>query len=120
MPSLNFKPRFAAQVTEGSKPHTIRAWRKKPFQAGDNLSFFTGMRTKQCRRLRPNTPCIAATPIKLNTAHQTVFLGSRRLTRNEVDELARKDGFDTTADFWKFFQETHGRIVRGQLIAWRA
>jgi hypothetical protein len=119
MPALNFKPRFATRVSDGSKPHTIRAWRTRPFKAGDNLSFFTGMRTRACRRLRPNARCTAATPIELNVTRRIVRLGRRKLTRVQIERLAQKDGFETAEEFWQFFAETHGRTLRGQLIEWQ-
>jgi hypothetical protein len=119
MPSLNFKARFAARVTAGSKPHTIRAWRKRPFRAGDNLSFFTGMRTKDCRRLRPNAPCTAAIPLQLNVARRGVTLAGRVLTPREIESLAHRDGFANVDEFWEFFSATHGRSLRGQLVQWQ-
>jgi hypothetical protein len=51
MPSLNFKAQFAESVESGSKKQTIRANRKHPIRIGDTLYLFTGMRTRNCRRL---------------------------------------------------------------------
>lgn len=118
MPALNFKARFAAPVSEGSKRHTIRAWRKYPFQVGANLSFFTGMRTKHCRRLRADSRCRAATPIEMNMVRRRVTLNQKALTARQIAQLARRDGFANVDEFWRFFAETHGSALKGQLIEW--
>jgi hypothetical protein len=118
MPALNFKSRFAPLVAGGSKRHTIRAWRKRPFRVDDNLSFFTGMRTARCRRLRPNAACIAARPIELDVVKRAVNLNGKLLGAPEIEALATKDGFSDVDEFWRFFAQTHGAEVRGQLIEW--
>jgi hypothetical protein len=124
MPSLNFTV-FIDKVVDGSKCHTIRALRQRPFQAGDDLSFFTAMRKSCCRRLRPNSPCTAAVPILISSQPRQVRLGigSRFyhdgfLSGEQVEELARRDGFATVDDFFRFF--ARGRFdFSGQLIEWR-
>jgi hypothetical protein len=132
MPALNYKSRFAPLVAQGVKPHSIRAWRRRPFKHGDDLSHFTGMRTKACRRIRANTICMAASPIEVNAAQRYIILqaepGSRyfrpadktnrRLADTEVEQLARNDGFKDADEFFAFFRETHGAILCGQLIEW--
>ena len=119
MPALNFKLRFVSRIANGSKPHTIRAWRQRPFKVGDNLAFYTGMRTKQCRCIRANARCSAVHAIKVDSRRRTVTLAGRRLTRGEVKALARKDGFLRVEDFWDFFEKTPGQVLLGQLIEWR-
>jgi hypothetical protein len=118
MPALNFKSQFANAVIAGTKPCTIRALRKRRFHVDDDLSFFTGMRTKTCRRLRPNTPCTKATPIVINRVGRSVVLGSEHLTDSEVDALAHRDGFNTVEEFWEFFGNRPGPIFYGQLVEW--
>lgn len=118
MPALNFQSRFTARVSDGSKHHTIRRGRKRAFRQGDTLSFFTGMRTKQCCRLRSNAFCKAAIPIELDSLRGVVVLEGVRLSDGEVDLLARKDGYEQTQEFWDFFRRTHGDILRGQRLEW--
>jgi hypothetical protein len=125
MPALNFKAQFAPLVACGHKLHSIRAWRRRPFRKGDDLSFFTGMRTKACRRIRPNNPCCAAVPIEVNARRHYVIVsaGSRfypegRLAQEAVVRLAKADGFACVGDFWLFFEETHDGCLCGQLIEW--
>ena len=122
MPALNFTL-FIDKVVDGTKPHTIRALRQRRFKAGDDLSFFTGMRKSTCRRLRPNTVCTAAVEITIDGPGR-VFLceGSRfyregRLTNAEIGEMAKRDGFKTVEEFYQFFGNGKYTFI-GQLIEW--
>lgn len=126
MPSLNFTV-FMDKVTDGTKPHSIRALRKVPFKAGDDLSFFHGMRTRACRRLRANSDCTAAVPISIFSNRRVVLgAGSRfypagGLDRAMIEALAQRDGFASTDAFLDFFiaQIPAGdREFRGQLVEW--
>ena len=125
MPSLNFKKQLAPLVKSGVKPHTIRGWRKRPFEVGDTLSFFTGSRFKPVR-IRRKTLCTAAVPIEVNAHHRYVIIseGSRfykagRLNDSSLIALAVLDGFDRVDDFFQFFKDTHNGLLCGQLIEWR-
>lgn len=127
MPSLNFTV-FPDKVENGTKPHSIRAGDR--FKVGVALSFFTGMRTKKCRRLRPNTVCTAAVPISIFTNRRVVagagsrFYGEGALTEHEIIGLALRDGFACPDDMFEFFFEQirardKGREFRGQLVEWQ-
>ncbi len=125
MPALNFKLRFADLVAEGVKPHSIRAWRKRPFRVDDDLSFYTAMRTTACRKLRPNSLCTAAVPVEVNARQRYVILGdgSRFYRRGRLDGhslgvLALLDGFDGVDEMFAFFEAAHGGILCGQLVEW--
>ncbi len=126
MPSLSFKAQFATRVANGEKPHTIRRTRVRPIKVDDALSFFTGMRTKQCRRLRPNAPCTAAVCIALDVANREIHVGegSRfyphgKLSAVDLLMLAQRDGFTSLEEFWGFFQAQHVGFFSGQLIEWQ-
>lgn len=123
MPSLNFTV-FTEKVADGRKPHTIRATRNVPFKVGDDLSFFTGMRTKACRRLRMNQPCVGAPEIRILPIEQAVHLnqGSHyyrtgMLRAAEIEKLARADGFETVDEFFAYFGRS-GVEFKGQLVEW--
>jgi len=129
MPAIYFKPKLAALVTAGTKTHTIRKWRKRPFKVGDPLMFYTGFRTPACRKIRADTTCTAVTEIAIHPERREVMLANgsrygetagRCLTLVELDRLAREDGFANADAFFKFFLDTHGSALRGQLVEWRA
>lgn len=86
----NFKPQFAPFILEGSKTHTIRAYRKYPDEPGDVMHLYTGLRTKAaCLLLR--RLCLNAEPIKITRSG--IAVGGIRLSADECDTLAWRDGF---------------------------
>lgn len=124
MPALSYKKQFVSAVVGGLKPHSIRAWRKRPFQPGDVLMHYTAMRTKQCRKIRPDTICTAAVAIVINQQPRSVCLagksyyyGSGQLSDAQIHDLALCDGFASLDEFFSFFAE-HGPLFSGQLIEW--
>jgi uncharacterized protein YqfB (UPF0267 family) len=121
MPALNFKKQFMPAVLDGRKTQTIRATRKHPIKAGDMLYLYTGMRTKQCLRLRV-TKCTKVTPIRIVTSACSglVQLDGEWLTPDEIKRLAKNDGFQDGSEFLDFFADNHGPNFEGQLIEWRA
>ena len=126
MPALSYKARFVDLVASGHKPHSIRACRLRPFKVGDVLMHYTAMRTKACRKIRPDTICTAAVPIKINALLRRVTIGDEgsryykrgRLNESSLIALGVLDGFDNTNEFFQFFLETHGPVFRGQLVEW--
>jgi len=126
MPSLNFTV-FIDKVVDGTKPHSIRAGER--FKVGDDLSFFTGMMSKRCRRLRPNTLCTAAVPLSIFTNRRVVIGAGSRFyppggyaeRHDQIRALAVLDGFSSTDSFFEFFLAqvpANDREFRGQLVEW--
>lgn len=122
MPAYSFKERFVPWVMDGSKPGTIRAFRKYPVKVGQLAHLFYGMRTKFCKKLVEPSPVIGTvvsiyvgackdvaiinTPWIDETTCEAVcrftkqkqinelFKGKVKwLTAEECDELAWQDGF---------------------------
>jgi len=103
-------------VETGQKRQTIRLWRKRPFQVGDRLYHYTGMRTKACRKLLESR-CIEATPIMIDGVCVCID-GGIPLTEPKRDKLARADGFEHYAEMEAWFEATHTMPFSGQLIRW--
>lgn len=121
MPALSYKKQFVLKVADGSKPHSIRAWRKRPFRVGDTLMHYFGMRTKQCRKIRADTICTKARPIEIRVNAEgwvVVILAGKTLPMQTVQTLARRDGFRDASEFAQFFRDTHGPDFSGQLVEW--
>ncbi len=114
----NFKPQFAPLIATGQKRQTIRALgKRRPPIPGEPLQLYTGLRTKQARKLLdPDPLCKSVRPILID--HGSVTVEGQRLTAGQVFELAQSDGFNSLVDFVKFFQETHGKVFEGILIEW--
>lgn len=120
MPALNFQKRFAAAVESGQKRQTIRAERvdgRLPAKPGDVIAFYTGMRTKDCRKLGEGE-CVEVETIRINRVQgkPIVWVRSENM---DAEAQARADGFESAAAMADFFEETHGLPFRGLLIRWR-
>ena len=117
MPAYNFKKQFAGDVERGAKNQTIRPKRKRSTRSGDKLYLYTGMRTKQCRKLR-EAICISVEPIEILPA--SIRINGRILGVPEMWELAQADGFEKLGHFYDFFREHYGvpHDIELELIKW--
>lgn len=101
MVAYSFKSFFAPQIEAGFKRQTIRADRRRHARPGEALQLFTGMRTRHCRKIRPDVTCLSIEPIDMlfvGGLMQSVFVswsseGDQRLSPTELEQLARDDGF---------------------------
>jgi len=111
MPALNFQKQFTDAVESGKKCQTIRAYRKvRDPKVGDTLYLYTGMRTKQCRKLG-EVEC---------TSVEHVKIGRYCASMSHKDDFAQADGFDTYGAMLDWFEQTHGLPFEGLLIRWDA
>lgn len=143
MPAYSFKAQFAEPILAGTKGGTIRAPHKAPrpdagqarrarhaangghAYAGELLHLYTGMRTKQCRRIAQHR-CMAAEPITLRFGEGlgAVLLPDKHLVLTmppELDAFAVFDGFADWATLEGFWRSTHGADVanfEGWHIRW--
>jgi len=116
--NVNFSV-FIEKILTGEKRQTIRRagakW--KNVKPGDMLSFYAGLRTKQCRKLGV-AAVDSINTILLNTITHTVYLPSSlgilgyvELADQEARTIAGMDGFTSMKDFWEFFASHYGRIA---------
>lgn len=126
MPALNFKAQFADQVRSGEKRQTIRArGKRRPPRVGEPLMLYTGMRQVGCRKLL-DAVCTSVEPISISVRTKAVqvprMFGCEPrfvlLGDDEIDELAKADGFASAGDFFAWFLEHHGDTFSGYLIKW--
>jgi len=116
MPALNYQQWKAEKVKSGECVQTIRAQRKRPFQVGDRLYHYTGMRTKECRKLLENE-CLQALDIMIDGVCVVIDHGIP-LDADQREMLAQADGFASYDDMEAWFGESHGFPFNGQLILW--
>lgn len=121
MPGYNFKAQFADDVESGKKAQTIRPRRKRPTKVGDMLYMFTGMRTKQCRKLG-QWRCTSVEPIEIYE-HGIAFVGIehelRWLSDDKLKQLARDDGFKDIYRLYDFFSKQYGIPAKDlEIIKW--
>ena len=140
MVAYNFRERFAPLIASGKKRQTIREiGARRHARPGDALQLYTGMRTRNCRKILADDPkCRHAYAIQLDLSQRIlkttryhpsptpVFVIDRvviddlgRLAGKRLEAFARADGFDTLADMADFFGRTYGTgIFSGALITW--
>lgn len=125
MPLLGFKFNLAPKVLNGSKPFTLRDWRKDKRDpvAGQKLFMYTGLRTKKANNF-VNNICTRTTEITLKSKGGKISLLPKLLGReinqeHELENFARLDGFDTLRQFIAF----HGLNKPGKksmlMICWQ-
>lgn len=110
-----FKAQFVPHILNGSKTHTIRAKRKYPDKAGNKLHLYVGLRQPNARCLmRPI--CTKVEEIEIST-RKNVTIDGIMLTCDELEQLARRDGFESHARMMMFWE---GRLpFKGHIIHWR-
>lgn len=114
---LGFKKQFAPLVLSGEKKQTIRAYRKRrPFRVDDTLHIYTGLQTKNCRKLG-EAVCIEVSEIIIRPDPE-IWVGGIWYNDHQMYSMAHNDGFKTIEDFMTFFINTHGLPFKGQLIKW--
>jgi hypothetical protein len=122
--AYNFQKQFADDVEYGIKLQTIR--QKARCQTGSALQLYTGMRTKNCRKLA-DAVCLSVTPVIINSC--SIILNGAQLPignalRDELgdcdNDFARKDGFDGFVEMAKWFENRYGLLpFEGVVIKWR-
>ena len=115
MALLGYKKQFAQAVESGIKRQTIRAKRKYPIKLGENLYHYTGLRTKNCRKLL-ESKCLGVADIRIHV--DGIFVSDQKLKEVNAKELAKQDGFSDTESFIEFFRINHGFPFHGDLIRW--
>ena len=122
MPAYNFMKQFAPLIENGVKTTTIRKRRKRPTRPGDTLYLYTGMRTKDCRKLL-ETECVAVLPITINRTPQDdemIVLDGAPMVGWEIDALVHDDVGDllSISEFVDFFDDHYGLPFDGVWITW--
>ena len=109
MPSLNFT-KFTDKILSGEKRQTIRLSRKHPIKRGDKLYLYTGMRTKNCKKLG-EAVCSEVVPIKIQCLKDARCSNEIKITppleASAYVDLSKADGFKSLFDFNKFFITTY-------------
>jgi hypothetical protein len=115
MPAINFKKEFAEKVKDGSKRQTIRPVRKNPIKKGDTLYLYTGMRTKNCRKLK-DVICKDVQKIKIHEV--AIEIEDEQILPPFRNMIATNDGFECLADLVYFFRNQYGLPFEGVIIYW--
>lgn len=121
--NVNFSV-FIDKILSGEKRQTIRRASPKweNVKAGDMLTLYTGLRTKQCRKLG-EAVVESITPIVLLPTEEDcetrTALWSIRPCAYDLKSMIFADGFESVDDFWKFFVEHYGsQPIEMVVIRW--
>ena len=104
---------FLGKIRSGEARQTIRRASPKwaNVKAGDKLTLYTGLRTKQCRKLG-EAVVESITPICLLTVPRRAWiktpLGVLSICDDDLGLIVIMDGFNNLCQFWQFFAEKYG------------
>lgn len=112
---LGFKEEFEEPINLCSKIHTIRKDEHNRWKAGNSIQFATGVRTKNYKQFAAGI-CVSTQTIEIKWEHYAIiFIDGKKLTDEEVKELAENDGFSSEAAFlcWDawFKKDFKGKII---------
>lgn len=113
MPVIIVAPEKAEQFIQGSISNVVRRCSKIPVKNGDNLTFIeklqpTGQRTVMTAKISSVKPIII-------TDRKEVRICGVQVDWQDVDDVARHTGFEST----KAFLESFGELPwYGELIGW--
>ncbi len=119
MPAYSFQMQFCGPVERGEKTHTIRGKRKARPKPGQRFVGYFGMRTKACRKLIEST-IARVQDVFMSQGRDGVVkvdLDGERLSPDQCEALARRDGFPDWATMQQFWV---GRYpFSGDMIHWK-
>uniref|UniRef100_A0A6M3KXB8 Uncharacterized protein n=1 Tax=viral metagenome TaxID=1070528 RepID=A0A6M3KXB8_9ZZZZ len=114
---LGFKEQFVKKIKSGYKIHTIRADKHGRWKEGNTIHFATGVRTKMYKQFGGGV-CRGVQKIKISykcVRGITVWIDDKVLAQTvELQRLARNDGFNSLAEFVKWFNKD----FEGKIIHW--
>ncbi len=131
--AYSFEKIFSSVVPAGTRAQMICvecAGRSRHARPGEMVQLYTGMRTRQCRRLG-ESPCVEVLPVRFafskRGAAELMQVGERYLvTGAQMDAFAWADGFADLEAMARFWWAEHppgeGNILtfEGVLIRWSA
>lgn len=107
------------------KIHTIREDKNDRWKPGVLIDFFINARQKDMFRFAPRIPVVSMQEIEISRLTETflgrpigtkyfVFVDGKHLEDEQIEILARNDGF---ADGWEFF-DYFNKNFKGKIIHW--
>jgi hypothetical protein len=122
MVAYSFRSRFIEPIIAGTKCQTIRGDRKsRHVQPGGQMQLYCGMRTRECQAIGVAT-CQHVVPIVIEPGASFIVIeGFAYSTWEELDQIARCDGFRDWTEMKRFWHDLYPdvREFKGVLIRWR-
>ncbi len=136
MVAYSFNRAFVPQVEALTKVQTVRLPRKRHARPDEPLQLYTGMRTKNCRKLvDPDPTCVAVDEVIIDRRSGCFELVVNGIPLNgeQIEDFAKADGFDPVHHFAaaraaalnatslmrRWWTLTHGAVLfEGVVIRW--
>ena len=109
--NINYKKEMERALASGVKLHTIR---QKPIAVGTMMNHIVYPYHKKERRCVLSNFCTATQIISIDPDARVIFIDGKQQSKLDMERLAKNDGFETTDDFWTFFNEPY----QGMIIHW--
>jgi hypothetical protein len=118
---IGFNPEFVPKIISGTKIHTIRDDEHDRWKPGMTMHMATGVRTKNYNQFHTST-CVSFQKILIYpTLRQIAIIKDANvhewLCYDNINLLAKNDGFDSTTLFWMWFLRNHNGKPK-KLIHW--
>lgn len=115
----NFQKQFVPFIKARTKKHTIRSRRAHPDKPGNTLYLYSGLRTKKARRIIAPVKCVKVEEINIEWSGGVLVEGIR-LSDDEREALAKRDGFAGWAEMFEFWRSPVTRLpFEGHIIHWK-
>lgn len=120
---LGFKQQFKQLILAGTKIHTIREDKNDRIKPGMKLQLATGVRTKQYECFAEKE-CVSVQQITIIYEYimpvgetLSIIIDDRSIGSEELEKLAKNDGFKNASDLLDFFVGTTDYFT-GKIIHW--
>ena len=110
---LSFKKRFIAPIQLGIKVFTLRKRRKIRPKIGETIHMYSGLRTKNTQFISNKDSLRSIQNVRLTISsvciHERtffkikIFVDRRKLSRDEICEFVKFDGFTDISDFCNYW-----------------
>lgn len=119
--------KFKDRILSGVKIHTIRTDRSERWKKGQIIHFWRGNPRNKNAKVKPHQfhemNCRSVQKIEMTFYPEStqVIIDNRKLSADEVEELAIADGFDNVTDMRKWFMANlpdESDTFKGRLIHW--
>lgn len=126
MSAINFKQEFVDKIKSGEKTCIIRRERKNRIIADQQLYLYTGMRTKDCIKIK-DVICHKVTLITIFSDGFWVWEGNEKKRKvtlkrinfyKDLNKFAKWEGFKKWKELADFFEKQYGLPFEGVFINW--
>lgn len=120
---LMFLPQWVEPILQGRKVQTVRPVGKRLVCVDDALSLrvWTGRPYCSKQKTLMETRCTSVGRVVIDDGGVGMLSGEKsgqRLSWDNLERFARRDGFDSFDAMQTFFREMHGLPFQGTVIGW--